>query len=106
MVPVTGPGAGGPGADGPGAEGGAEGRVTVLFFAQARQAAGTSRAVFAAPPGTTLAGLTSQILGRYGDGLQAVLPICAIWVNGCPASGGTLVHEGDEVALVPPVSGG
>jgi len=78
----------------------------VLFFAQAREAAGTSRAVFATPPGTTLANLTSQILGRYGAGLQAVLSICAIWVNGCPALGGTLVHEGDEVALVPPVSGG
>ena len=36
----------------------------------------------------------------------ALMPTCRIWVNGEPAEGGTTVAETDEVAVLPPVSGG
>ena len=43
---------------------------------------------------------------RYGDGFSALLPACRVWVNGEPAHGDDPVGEGDEVAVLPPVSGG
>ncbi len=79
--------------------------VTVLFFAGAREAAGTGRAR-ARADGRSVAELLAELVCTYGDGLEAVLATCAVWVNGSPASGTTLLVEGDEVAVLPPVSGG
>ena len=78
-------------------------RVTVLFFASAREAAGTHRASFQAP---TVAELMAQLRSVYGPELESVLPTCAVWVNGSPAAPGTSLEDGDEVAVLPPVSGG
>ncbi|MGH9106757.1 MAG: MoaD/ThiS family protein [Acidimicrobiales bacterium] len=80
------------------------GAVTVLFFAGARQAAGQSRASM--PAGATVAELAERLHSSYGEQMAAVLASCAIWVNGLPAEPGMLLHAGDEVALLPPVSGG
>jgi molybdopterin converting factor small subunit len=43
---------------------------------------------------------------RYGDEFVALLPSCKIWVNGEPAEPATEVGPADEVAVLPPVSGG
>ena len=43
---------------------------------------------------------------RYGEVFVALLPTCKVWVNGDPAEPGTPVHAADEVAVLPPVSGG
>jgi sulfur-carrier protein len=83
--------------DGPG--------VTILFFAGAREAAGTGRAR-ARAEGRSVAELLAELVTTYGAGLEAVLATCAVWLNGSPASGTTLLAEGDEVAVLPPVSGG
>lgn len=83
-----------------------EGRpVTVLFFASARDAAGTPSALFGAA-GTTVAQLTRELVTRYGADLERVLGTCAIWVNGAPAAPSLVLGAGDEVAVLPPVSGG
>ncbi len=79
--------------------------VTVLFFAAAREAVGTPRAVLAGA-GTTVAQLLDRLRSTYGDQLEAVLPSCSIWVNRSPAGPGDILRGGDEVALMPPVSGG
>jgi molybdopterin converting factor small subunit len=42
----------------------------------------------------------------FGDDFGAVLATCRIWVNGEQADGATAVGEYDEVAILPPVSGG
>jgi molybdopterin converting factor small subunit len=73
------------------------------LFASAREAAGTGRDVV---DGRTVADVLAAAGARYGAGFAAVLPTCRIWVNGEPASSETCVSASDEVAVLPPVSGG
>lgn len=78
-------------------------RVTLLFFAAARQAAGVaSESVEAATVGEVLDGARS----RHGDAFAAILEGSRVWVNGEPAGEDTPLRDGDEVAVLPPVSGG
>lgn len=77
--------------------------AVLRLFAAARTAAGTARDVL---PGATVADVLNEAVTRYGPDFAAVLPTCAVWVNGDPASPDTLVSEADEVGVLPPVSGG
>jgi len=43
---------------------------------------------------------------RYGQRFVDVLPTCRIWVNGDDADESTPVGDNDEIAVLPPVSGG
>ena len=43
---------------------------------------------------------------RFGTGFGDVLATSRVWVNGEPAVDATLVGATDEVAVLPPVSGG
>jgi molybdopterin converting factor small subunit len=79
--------------------------VTVLFFAAAREASGTARTVLPAA-GATVAQLLAGLASTHGDQLKRVLPSCSIWVNRSPAPPGYVLRGGDELALMPPVSGG
>ena len=56
----------------------------------------------------TLGELLDRAAERYGDAFTRILPRCRLWVNGEePASGlDTPLRPGDEVAVLPPVSGG
>lgn len=76
---------------------------TLRLFASAREAAGTGAADV---PGTTVGEVLACAVGRFGPGLAEVLPTCRVWVNGEPAGEARAVVEGDEVAVLPPVSGG
>ena len=73
------------------------------LFAAARQAAGTTRDDV---PGATVAEVLAEARRRYGPGFAALLPTCRVWVNGEQADDATVVEAGDEVAVLPPVSGG
>ena len=73
------------------------------LFAAAREAAGTGRVTI---EGTTVAEVLAAATGRFGAAFAEVLPTCRVWVNGEPAGDTSAVHEGDEVAVLPPVSGG
>lgn len=73
------------------------------LFASVREAAGTNRdEVDGADVGAVLASATA----RYGPAFAALLASCKVWVNGEPADEATPVGPGDEVAVLPPVSGG
>lgn len=76
---------------------------TVRLFAQAREAAGTGTDVVA---GRTVGEVLDAARERYGPGFDAVLATCRVWCNGEPATHADPVSEDDEVAVLPPVSGG
>lgn len=77
--------------------------VTVLLFAAASEAAGCSRVDLA---GATVGAVLAEARERFGPHCAAVLDRCRVWVNGEPSSPSDALHPGDEVALLPPVSGG
>lgn len=75
----------------------------LLLFAGARDAAGVSSDDVA---GATVAEVLAEARRRYGDSFTRLLPTCRVWVNGEPAEDDQVVAAGDEVAVLPPVSGG
>ena len=77
--------------------------AVLRLFAAARTAAGTARDLV---PGATVAEILASATERYGDEFAAVLPTCAVWLNGEPAASEASVRDADEVAVLPPVSGG
>jgi molybdopterin synthase sulfur carrier subunit len=80
-------------------------RARLLLFAAAREAAGTPRVELEAD---TLAGLLEAAGTRFGPGFVRVLDASRVWVNGDEPRDGraTVLTDGDEVAVLPPVSGG
>ena len=85
------------------AAGSVERMATLLFFAQAREAVGTKSAEV---DGATVGAVLDAALARFGAPLERILPHCKVWVNGDPADRSTGVAATDEVAVLPPVSGG
>jgi len=78
--------------------------VAVLrLFAQARVAAGTSREQIA---GATVSEVLEAARARFDSEFSEVLDTSRIWLNGEPAELTAAVGDGDEVAVLPPVSGG
>ena len=78
--------------------------VAVLrLFAAAREAAGAGRDDV---PGATVGEVLRTACERYGDAFGEVLATAQVWRNGEPCAEGDEVGEGDEVAVLPPVSGG
>lgn len=77
--------------------------ATLRLFASAREAAGTGKATI---DGATVNDVLAAAVVTYGAQFQAVLANCKVWVNGNPADPGTPVGTDDEVAVLPPVSGG
>jgi sulfur-carrier protein len=73
------------------------------LFAAARQAAGTGREELS---GADVGQVLAAARDRYGAEFTEVLQGCRIWVNGEAADDATPVGPTDEVAVLPPVSGG
>jgi sulfur-carrier protein len=79
-------------------------RVPVVrLFAAAREAAGTGRVEL---PGETVGDVLLAAVATFGESFERLLPTCRVWVNGDEAEGSTGVDDADEVAVLPPVSGG
>ena len=76
---------------------------TLRLFAAAREAAGTGRATV---DGATVGEVLDAAAASYGETFAAVLGTCRVWLNGEPASRDQSVAPSDEVAVLPPVSGG
>lgn len=77
--------------------------ATLRLFAAAREAARTSTDVVA---GATVGEVLASACVRYGPAFEAVLASSRVWVNGSPAEAEDPVGPADEIAVLPPVSGG
>lgn len=79
--------------------------IHVLFFALLRDRAGTERCDLTLPENATVADAAAAI-GWQFPGLLGAVSRVAYAVNQEYASPTSLLHDGDELALIPPVSGG
>jgi molybdopterin synthase sulfur carrier subunit len=82
--------------------------VRVLFFARARELTGVSSHALSLPPNTSAhAALRDSILPAFPS-LAPLAPTCALAVNleYVTADADALLKNGDELAVIPPISGG
>jgi len=80
-------------------------RIRVLLFGQLKDIVGRQEESLDVQPGTSL----SDLMARYSEQFPKFKPIAgsiACSVNREYAQGSSVLHEGDEVGFLPPVSGG
>jgi MoaE-MoaD fusion protein len=77
--------------------------VIVRLFAALREIAGDAHVE---ATGKTVGDVVEDLSVRYGDRFAKIAAVGSFVVNGERATRETLIAEGDEVALLPPVSGG
>ncbi|NNF10242.1 MAG: MoaD/ThiS family protein [Acidimicrobiia bacterium] len=75
----------------------------VRLFAGLRQAAGTGEVVI---DGGSVDEVLAAAAATYGSDFERGLSTAKVWVNGEPAEAATPVGSDDEIAVLPPVSGG
>jgi MoaD family protein len=77
--------------------------VKVRLFAALRELAGASEVE---AEGRSAGEVVDALSGRFGERFAQIAAVGSVVVNGERASRTTAVAAGDEVALLPPVSGG
>jgi molybdopterin converting factor subunit 1 len=80
-------------------------RITVRLFARLRDIAGASEMAREVPPGATIGDLWQQLAREFPELAQYERSISSA-VNTDYAKMTDVVGDGDEVAFLPPVSGG
>ena len=80
-------------------------RINVLFFATLRDRAGIKSTELEIPADMTVQGLKDLLVESY-PGLQETMEVVVVSVNREFAFDESIVPEGAEVAMFPPVSGG
>jgi molybdopterin converting factor subunit 1 len=82
-------------------------KVKVLFFAASREAAGKSEESVELDDGATTKTLLEHLVHSY-PGLSSVMQSCVFAVNQeyVPQSQALALQHNDEVAIIPPLSGG
>jgi molybdopterin converting factor subunit 1 len=80
-------------------------RVTVRLFARLRETAGTSEWVCEVPPGASVSDVWRTLTSAH-PGLEPFGGSVSAAVNADFAKLSAVVRDGDEVAFLPPVSGG
>jgi|GEM_PF-438007 len=78
-------------------------KVAIRFFARCREIVGEHRKELDVPPGTRLQDLIARLKEAYPELKHEQLRAA---VNHCSADPTAQLHEQDEVAIFPPVSGG
>ena len=79
--------------------------IKVLFFASCRDLIGTGEREMTLPDGTTITALISKLASeqvRFTD----MAPSLMVSVNQAYVERDAELQDGDEVAFIPPVSGG
>lgn len=80
-------------------------RIEVLLFASARDAAGSDRARLDLEPGATVAAARDALLALYPAMARGAAAL-RFAVNEDFVGVERRLHDGDTLALIPPVSGG
>lgn len=82
-------------------------KVKVLFFASSRELAGVTEAEFHLEAGQDSVALEKALLVTHPD-LQQIWPTCVLARNQEYLAKGesVMLNEGDELAVIPPISGG
>lgn len=80
-------------------------RVRVLYFGVLKDVSGCSQEEMELPDGACVGDLVMRCRARRGQA-GGVWDSIAVAVNQTYARAGDLLGDGDEVALLPPVSGG
>jgi molybdopterin converting factor small subunit len=73
------------------------------LFGPASDAAGTKGEDV---PGTNVGDVLAEACRRYGASFEEILRSSTVWLNGEETNTGAAVCAADEVAVLPPVSGG
>ncbi|MFO8109372.1 MAG: MoaD/ThiS family protein [Thermoplasmata archaeon] len=79
--------------------------VTIKFFAATRDAVGKSRIIKEVPKGTTAKDILNMLKKEY-SALDETSKQVIVAINKETGRGGESLVDGDEIALLPPVSGG
>lgn len=79
--------------------------VRVLAFARLRELLGFNERALEVPDGATLSDLWAQ-LARQASALEPLRASTRFARNGTLVQAGAGLHDGDEIALLPPVGGG
>jgi MoaD family protein len=77
--------------------------AVLLLFAAAREAAGVGKENVDA---ATVGEVIEAARVRHGDRFSEIVDRSRIWLNGEPVDADHPLRDGDEVAVLPPVSGG
>ena len=80
-------------------------RIEILYFAILRERAGRDRETLELPDGADVAAARAAVAARH-TAIESLLPRVQAAVNRTIAKDTTLLADGDEVALLPPVAGG
>ncbi|HEV3266643.1 MAG TPA: MoaD/ThiS family protein [Acidimicrobiales bacterium] len=73
------------------------------LFGPAREAAGLSSITL---PGGSVSAVMAAAEEKFGEEFSRVVAVSSIWLNGDAAGPAAPVNDDDEVAVIPPVSGG
>ena len=79
--------------------------VTIRLFAIFRERLGRSTVQLESAPGETIESLWRRVVAEQTD-LEALRGVTRFAVNGEYATPETAVRAGDEIAFLPPMSGG
>ena len=79
--------------------------VRMLFFAHLQDVAGSHELPLTLPDGATIE-TAADMLAERNPGFSSLLSQARAAVNAEFAEVSTILHEGDEVAWMPPMSGG
>ena len=79
--------------------------INLRLFAVFRETLGVSTRTLEVPAGTTAGQALAQLIGDY-PALAGAEASVSFSVNRAYASADTVLHAGDELAFIPPVSGG
>ena len=91
-------------------------KVSLVYFAQIRQAAGTESEILELPDGADLAAAVAEAAARHGAAFRtltldkdgAVRPSLLVTINNglAPRGKRIILRDGDEISLMSPIAGG